>query len=73
MFGDLSPLLEVMCVLTRIFLLMHYQHHFTSTILWPCYIVTEYHTPTSFSLDGAILQIDIAKTWLFIYAPRALC
>ena len=72
MFGDIYPLLPVMGVLTRIFMLMHSLHHFHSTILLPWYIVTAYHTTTSLLLAGAILLIDIATIRLAICVPHVL-
>ena len=68
-FGDLYPLFPFTGVLIRIFLLMHSPHCCTSTIMWPCYIVREYHTPTSFFLAGAILKINIATIRFAIFVP----
>ena len=55
LFGDLQPLLEVLGVPTRIFLLMNYPHHCPSTVMRPSYIVTEQHTPTLLLLTGDML------------------
>ena len=70
LFGDTYTFLEVLSVMTRLFLLMNYPRHCPSTFLWPCYIMRAYHTPTSFLLDSAILQIDIATIPLAICLPR---
>ena len=72
MFGDMSPFLPVLGVLTRKFLLMHYPHHCTYMIRWSCYNVTAYHTPTSFLLVIDILQIDIGKIRLNICVPHVV-
>ena len=62
----------MLSVLTSIFLFIHYPHHCPSKILWTCYIVAEYHTPTSFLLSSAILKIDIASIRIAICVPRVL-
>ena len=53
----------------NIFMLMHYPHHFPYTIMWPCYIMTAYHTTTSFLLYSDIFQIVIATVQIAICVP----
>ena len=54
--------LPLMGVMPSKLLLMHSSRHCSSRILWICYIVTAYNTPTSYFLAGAILQIFTAIT-----------
>ena len=63
-------LLPLVSLLTMTFLLMNYPHHCPSMILWLYCNETAYHTPTSFLLAGAILQIFIAKNRLANCVPR---
>ena len=40
--------------------------------LWPCYILTEYHDPTSLFLDSTKLNIAIVKFWIAICVTRVV-
>ena len=64
--------LTILSVLLSTLLLINSAHNCTSTIMWLCCIVTEYQTPTSSFLAGAILRIGNEIIRISAYVPHGL-
>ena len=62
----------VLIVLTRKLVLIYFTHRFLSNNFWPCCILTQCHTPTSFLLADSILLIFIAIIWIITCLPHGV-